>query len=152
MDVADGRRRQPFLVGPANERSARFSPDGSAVAYVSDESGEFQVYITSFPEPGSRVPVSINGGLSPIWSFDGEELYFRQGSKVMSAQVGLTPEIEVSPPVLLFDGPFTLDLSGHQRYDVAPDGRFLMVENSEDFRVVVVEGFFEELRRLVPND
>jgi hypothetical protein len=54
--------------------------------------------------------------------------------------------------VELFDGPYTVDLSGHQRYDVAPDGRFLMVENSEDFRVVVVEGFFNELRRLVPAE
>ena len=68
----------------------------------------------------------------------------------MAAKIALVPGIEVSPPELLFDGPYTLDLSGHQRYDVAPDGRFLMVENSEDFRVVVVEGFFEELRRLVP--
>ncbi len=122
----------------------------SAVAYVSDESGEFQVYLTPFPGPGSRIPVSIDGGLSPIWSSDGTELYFRQGSKVMSAKVVLAPEIDVAPPELLFDGPYTLDLSGHQRYDVAPDGRFLMVENSEDFRVVVVEGFFEELTRLVP--
>ncbi len=70
----------------------------------------------------------------------------------MAAQVALAPEIEVSPPELLFDGPYTRDLDGHQRYDVAPDGRFLMVENSEDFRVVVVEGFFEELKRLVPVD
>ena len=148
----EGDDPQPFLTGPANERSARFSPDGSVVAYVSDESGEFQVYLTPFPGPGSKIPVSIDGGLSPIWSSDGTELYFRQGSKVMSVQVTLTPEVGVSPPVLLFDGPFTLDLSGHQRYDVAPDGRFLMVENSEDFRVVVVEGFFEELKRLVPID
>ena len=143
---------QPFLTGPANERSARFSPDGSALAYVSDESGEFQVYVTSFPEPGSRIVVSINGGLSPIWSSDGDELYFRQGSKVMAARVSVAPEIEASRPELLFDGPYTVDLSGHQRYDVAPDGRFLMVENSEDFRVVVVEGFFEELKRLLPTD
>ena len=143
---------QPFLTGPANERSARFSPDGSALAYVSDESGEFQVYVTSFPEPGSRIAVSINGGLSPIWSSDGDELYFRQGGKVMAARVSVAPEIEASRPELLFDGPYTVDLSGHQRYDVAPDGRFLMVENSEDFRVVVVEGFFEELERLVPTD
>ncbi len=142
---------QPFLTGPANERSARFSPDGSALAYVSDESGEFQVYVTSFPEPGSRIAVSINGGLSPMWSSDGDELYFRQGSKVMAARVSVAPEIEASRPELLFDGPYTVDLSGHQRYDVAPDGRFLMVENSEDFRVVVVEGFFEELERLVPT-
>ena len=99
---------------------------------------------------GSRRLVS-NGGF-PIWSSDGTELYFRQGSKVMSAKVVLAPEIDVAPSELLFDGPYTLDLSGHQRYDVAPDGRFLMVENSEDFRVVVVEGFFEEWKRLVPVD
>ena len=142
---------QPFLTERANEKAARFSPDGSTVAYASDESGEYQVYVTPFPGPGSKIPVSINGGLSPIWSSDGKELYFRQGSKVMSAKVVTAPEIDVSPPELLFDGPYTLDLSGHQRYDVAPDGRFLMVENSEDFRVVVVEGFFEELKTLFPE-
>jgi hypothetical protein len=96
--------------------------------------------------------VSIDGGLSPIWSADGEELFFRQGSKVMAARIVLEPEIDVSTPVELFDGPYTVDLAGHQRYDVAPDGRFLMVENSEDFRIVVVEGFFEELDRLMPTD
>jgi Tol biopolymer transport system component len=75
-----------FLNGPNNERSGRFSPDGSAFAYVSDESGgEFQVYVTPYPGPGRRIPVSIAGGLSPIWSSDGDELYFRQGSKVMAA-------------------------------------------------------------------
>ena len=142
-----------FLNGPNNERSGRFSPDGSAFAYVSDESGgEFQVYVTPYPGPGRRVPVSIDGGLSPIWSADGKELFFRQGSKVMAASIVLEPEIDVSTPVELFDGPYTVDLSGHQRYDVAPDGRFLMVENSEDFRIVVVEGFFHELNRVVPPD
>ncbi len=143
---------QPFLDGPNNERSGRFSPDGSLFAYVSDELGEFQVYVTPFPGPGPRIAVSVEGGLSPIWSTEGDELYFRQGSKVMAASVTRAPEIDVSTPHELFDGPYTLDLSGHQRYDVAPDGRFLMVENSEDFRVVVVEGFFEELNRLVPTD
>jgi Tol biopolymer transport system component len=142
-----------FLNGPNNERSGRFSPDGSAFAYVSDESGgEFQVYVTPYPGPGRRTSVSIDGGLSPIWSVDGKELYFRQGSKVMAASIVLGFEIDVSTPVELFDGPYTVDLSGHQRYDVGPDGRFLMVENSEDFRIIVVEGFFEELNRLVPKD
>ena len=108
--------------------------------------------MTPYPGQGPRVPVSIDGGLSPIWSADGKELFFRQGSKVMAASIVLEPEIDVSTPVELFDGPYTVDLSGHQRYDVAPDGRFLMVENSEDFRIVVVEGFFEELDRLVPTD
>ena len=70
----------------------------------------------------------------------------------MAAGITLEPDIEVSVPVELFDGPYTVDLSGHQRYDAAPDGRFLMVENSEDFRVVVVEGFFQELNRLLPSE
>jgi len=144
---------QPFLNGPSNERSGRFSPDGSAFAYVSDEfGGEFQVYVTPYPGPGRRIPVSIDGGLSPIWAADGSELYFRQGSKVMAARITLGPVIDVSTPIELFDGPYTVDLSGHQRYDVAPDGRFLMVENSEDFRIVVVEGFFQELNRLLPPE
>ena len=142
---------QPFLNGPYNQRSGRFSPDGTAFAYVSDElGGEFQVYVTRYPGPGKRIPVSIDGGLSPIWSADGRELYFRQGSKVMAAGITLGPEIDVSTAVELFDGPYTVDLSGHQRYDVAPDGRFLMVENSEDFRIVLVEGFFQEVNRLLP--
>jgi len=144
---------QPFLNGPYNQRTGRFSPDGSAFAYVSDElGGEFQVYVTPYPGPGKRIAVSIDGGLSPIWSADGNELYFRQGSKVMAASITLGPEIDVSTPVELFDGPYTVDLSGHQRYDVAPDGRFLMVENSEDFRVVVVEGIYQELNRLLPSE
>lgn len=150
--LPSGGKAKPLLTGPANERSARFSPDGRALAYVSDETGEFQVYVTPFPDARSKIVVSIEGGLEPIWSSDGRELYFRQGSKVMAARVSLGPPIDVSPPVELFDGPYTLDLSGHQRWDVAPDGRFLMVENSEDFQVVIVEGFFEELKRLVPTN
>lgn len=149
--LPSGGKAKPLLTGPANERSARFSPDGRALAYVSDETGEFQVYVTPFPDARSKIVVSIDGGLEPIWSSDGRELYFRQGSKVMAARVSLGPPIDVSPPVELFDGPYTLDLSGHQRWDVAPDGRFLMVENSEDFQVVIVERFFEELKRLVPT-
>jgi Tol biopolymer transport system component len=150
--TSDGEYR-PFLEGANNQRSGRFSPDGSAFAYVSDETGgEFQVYVTPYPGPGKRIPVSIDGGLSPIWSADGSELYFRQGSKVMATNITLGPEIDISSPVELFDGPYTVDLSGHQRYDVAPDGRFLMVENSEDFRIILVEGFFDELIRLLPED
>ena len=127
-----------------------YSPTEHVLFRQGGELFAFRFDLDSLEAQGQAV--SIDGGLSPIWSSDGTDLYFRQGSKVMSVQVTLTPEVGVSPPVLLFDGPFTLDLSGHQRYDVAPDGRFLMVENSEDFRVVVVEGFFEELQRLVPID
>ena len=76
--LPSGGKAKPLLTGPANERSARFSPDGRALAYVSDETGEFQVYVTPFPDARSKIVVSIDGGLEPIWSSDGRELYFRQ--------------------------------------------------------------------------
>jgi hypothetical protein len=121
------------------------------MAYVSDETGEYQVYVVPFPGPGPRVAVSIEGGLSPIWAPSGREIFFRRGGKVLAATVTREPELDIGQPVELFDGPYTLDLRGHQRYDVAPDGQqFLMVENGDDFRVVIVLNWFEELNQLVP--
>ena len=72
---------------------------------------------------------------------------------MLAASISYEPSLRFGKPVELFDGPYTLDLQGHQRYDVSPDGeRFLMVENSDDFRIVVVLNWFEELKRLVPTD
>jgi hypothetical protein len=86
--------------------------------------------------------------MEPLWSADGRELFFRNGGKVLSAAMTLTPALAAARPVELFDGPYTLDLRGHQRYDVAPDGRFLTVENSDDFRMVLVQSWTQELPRL----
>jgi serine/threonine protein kinase len=147
----DGSAR-PFLHSPANERTGRFSPDGRWLAYVSDETDEYQVYVVEYPEPGRKMAVSIDGGLSPIWSADGTELFFRNGGKLMAAAVTYEPEIGFAPPVEIFEGPYTLDLMGHQRWDVTPNGEsFLMVENGDDFRLVVVQNWFEELERLAPT-
>jgi eukaryotic-like serine/threonine-protein kinase len=145
----DGKTHR-FLGGPGRKRSGRFSPNGKWMAFVSDETGEYQVYVTAYPGPGPTVAVSTKGGLSPIWSADGHELFFRLGSKVLSARMSSTQRPAFTVPVELFDGPYTLDLMGHQREDVAPDGRrFLMVENSDDFPIVIVQNWPLELRRVV---
>ena len=145
----DGTTRR-FLGGPGRKRSGRFSPDGKWMAFVSDETGDYQVYVTAYPGPGSTVAVSTKGGLSPIWSADGHELFFRLGSKVLAAQMTGTTPLTFTTPVELFDGPYTLDLMGHQREDVSSDGRrFLMVENSDDFPIVIVQNWPQELARLV---
>ncbi|MDQ3489300.1 MAG: serine/threonine-protein kinase [Acidobacteriota bacterium] len=145
---ADGKTRR-FLGGPGRKRSGRFSPDGKWMAFVSDETGEYQVYVTAYPGPGPTVAVSARGGLSPIWSADGRELYFRLGTKLLAARMSSQSPVGFTVPVELFDGPYTLDLMGHQREDVAPDGRFLMVENSDDFPIVIVQHWPLELERLV---
>jgi hypothetical protein len=145
----DGKARR-FLGAAYNERSGRFSPDGRWLAYVSDETGSYQVYVVPYPGPGPKVAVSVDGGLSPVWSTSGRELFYCRGGKMLAATLTFTPLV-ASKPVELFDGPYTLDLMGHQRYDVAPDGSFLMVENSDDFRIVLVQSWTEELDRLVPG-
>jgi len=142
---AGGAKR--FLATSANERSGRFSPDGRWLAYVSDETGSYQVYVVPYPGPGPKVAISIDGGLEPTWSADGRELFFRHGGRMLVATMTFASELASSRPVELFDGPYTLDLMGHQRQDVAPDGRFLMVENSDDFRMVVVEHWTQQIAR-----
>ena len=145
---ADGKTRR-FLGAPGRKRSGRFSPDGKWMAFVSDETGEYQVYVTAYPGPGPTVAVSTKGGLSPIWSADGRELFFRLGNKLLAARMSSQSPLGFTVPVELFDGPYTLDLMGHQREDVASDGRFLMVENSDDFPIVIVQNWPLELKRLV---
>ena len=120
------------------------------MAFVSDETGEYQVYVTAYPGPGPTVAVSTKGGLSPIWSADGRELFFRLGTKMMAASKSSGPALALNPPIELFDGPYTLDLMGHQREDITSDGRrFLMVENSDDFPIVIVQNWPLELGRVV---
>ena len=144
----EGRTRR-FLGGPGRKRSGRFSPDGRWMAFVSDETGDYQVYVTAYPGPGPTVAVSTRGGLSPIWSPDGRELFFRLGTKMMAARMSTGAALGFTVPVELFDGVYTLDLMGHQREDVSPDGRrFLMVENSDDFSIVIVQNWPLELPRL----
>ena len=120
------------------------------MAFVSDETGEYQVYVTAYPGPGPTVAVSTKGGLSPIWSADGREVFFRLGSKMLAAKMSGSQPLAFEAPVELFDGPYTLDLMGHQREDIASDGqRFLMVENSDDFPIIIVQNWAAELERLV---
>jgi Tol biopolymer transport system component len=145
----DGKTRR-FLGGPGRKRSGRFSPDGKWMAFVSDETGDYQVYVTAYPGPGPTVAVSTKGGLSPIWSADGKELFFRIGSKVLVSRMLSAQPLSFELPTEMFDGPYTLDLMGHQREDVSSDGRrFLMVENSDDFPIIIVQNWPLELGRLV---
>ena len=144
-----GGTPQRYLSSPSNERSGMFSPDGRWLAYVSDETGSYQVYVIPYPGPGPKVAVSVDGGMAPIWSPDGRQLFFRRGGRMLAAAMTYSPTVSAARPIELFQGAFTLDFMGHQRYAVAAEGRFLMVEDDGDFRSVVVQGWSEEVKRLV---
>jgi hypothetical protein len=86
-DVREDRPPKPFIQTQFREQDASISPDGRCVAFTSDESGWNEIYVTSFPEPGRRVRVSADSGVSAQWRDDGTELFFesRGGSRARSA-------------------------------------------------------------------
>ncbi|MEX2180422.1 MAG: protein kinase [Gemmatimonadaceae bacterium] len=142
-----GTRLVPLLATPADEVSPALSPDGKWMAYVSNESGRAEVYIRSFPDMGSRIQVSPDGGSEPLWSPRGDELFYREGAAMMAVAVRNGRSAEVGRRARLFADPaFNSDLT-HQVYDVTPDGqRFVMVRRLETTsHLTVVLNLFHHL-------
>ena len=127
LPLTGDRKPRPFLATPALERIGQFSPNGRYVAYQSDETGRFEIYVATFPGAGNRWPISQNGGVEPRWSRDGTELfYFSPDNRLMAARVktdGATFDVGVIQPL------FQARILGlTYRYSVANDGkRFLVV-------------------------
>lgn len=145
-------RPEPLLQTSASERWASLSPDGRWLAYVSDESGRDEVYVTSFPEPTGRWQVSTDGGMLPVWSRDGWKLFFRQGNDVMVAVID--SPTRPGKPERALRGPYHgLDIYGWN-YDISSDGRVAVIQKTErahsELRVVL--NWAEELERLVPTN
>jgi Tol biopolymer transport system component len=128
LSIADSKAR-PWLSTAFNEEGARLSPDGRWIAYTSDESSRFEVYVQGFPEPGEKVLVSVSGGGSPVWRRDGKELFYQAADgKLMAVPVKTSPRFEAEAPRSLFDAPVRgpIGIVPHQ-YDVSADGqRFLL--------------------------
>ena len=106
------------------------SPDGHWLAYVSDESGSKEVYVRPFPNVDSaKIAISVAGGMEPLWSHDGRELFFRSIRGEMYAVPVVTGlHFEHSTPILLFSKPGLQLQEFYRSYDVHPDGkRFLML-------------------------
>jgi Tol biopolymer transport system component len=131
------------------------SPDGRWIAYSSDESGRFEIYVERFPNLGDRVTVSVEGGMHPRWSRDGRELIFRQGDAVMAAAVAAQPTFRAERPRRLFAGAYT-GTGQDSSFDVSADGkRFVMVTRGDPQpqvrdQINVVLDWFEELKRRAP--
>jgi serine/threonine-protein kinase len=149
---------EPFLVTPFQERAAAFSPDGRWLAYVSDESGQDEVYVQPYPGPGPQFTVSTAGGREPVWSPDGSELFYRTQDQLMVVAVEPGDTFRGDTPRPLFADPYVRDPSvvGAPNYDIMPDGqRFVMVsantEGDEGLAVILVTNWFEEIRQRIGN-
>jgi Tol biopolymer transport system component len=151
------RKAQPFLRTPSNENGATFSPDGRWLAYQSDESGQYEIYVRPFPGPGGKWQISTEGGTEPVWARNGRELFYRSGNKMMIAAIETGPMFVAAKPQRLFEGNYaTGSFRFDPNYDVTADGqRFLMIKKSEresaaPTQINVVLNWFEELKRRVP--
>ena len=131
------------------------SPDGRSIAYQSNESGQWQIWVRPFPDVDSSRWLA-GKGVSPKWSPDGRELYYRGDNAMMSVQIDTTDGFATGTAVRLFADRYVRSAAGGNfadHYDVAPDGRFLMMkELPAPTKLIVVRNWTEELKRLLPLD
>jgi Tol biopolymer transport system component len=130
MEDTVGGKPIPYLVAAGLQQQAQFSPDGRFVAYGSDQSGTFEIYVQPFPNAADgKWLVSNRGGVEPRWSRDGKELFYFSGQTLMAVSVNLQPTFSNGAPVALFDAPIQPGYtSDSHRWQIAPDGtRFLML-------------------------
>ena len=151
-----GEEPIPVLNTRFDETSPALSPDGRWLAYVSNESGREEVYVQAFPGPGQRAQVSNRGGTEPVWSHDGKELFYRDGSHLVSVPLSTEPALQPGVPRPLFEDRFASSGGDRANYDVDRDGqRFLMVSLGnvrEPTELHLVLNWFEELKRIAPVD
>ena len=113
----------PFLQTPFSEITAQFSPDEKWVAYASNESGRYEVYVRSFPDGGGKRLVSVNGGGQPRWSDEGGELFYVQESTLMAVPVSTRPTLTIGKPQRLFSSGDLRSANHGYKYDITPDGQ-----------------------------
>jgi serine/threonine-protein kinase len=138
-----------FIVGGFNERSPAFSPDGRWVAYTSTETGQSAVFVRSVTDPSGKFPVSPEGGSQPVWSPNGKELYYRGPTHMMAVPFTSSPGFSAEAPIPLFVDKYDREHRDDRNYDVARDGRFLMLRfeaPSGPPQLHVVLNWFRELR------
>jgi len=147
-----------LLKTPFNESGAAFSPDGRWLAYISNVSGRFEVYVRPFPGPGGQWQVSTGGGSAPVWSRAGSELVYRAAdSKLMFAPYTVDKDsFRHEKPRVWSEVPIQ-GRGGSRVFDLHPDGRRVAMllpltpegDNKID-RLTLIFNFGDELRRIAP--
>ena len=153
MGIRPGVDTTPVMLVSSQftENSPELSPNGRWLAYDSNETGRFEVYVVPFPNTrAAKWAISTRGGLEPRWAHSGRELFYRDGGgNMVSVQVETNPTFSVGPSTRLFSATgFSFDFD--ESYTVSPDDRrFLMIRpvTSGGFdKLIVVENWFEELK------
>ncbi len=145
----DSGPETPFISTPAFEDAPRLSPDGSILAYISNESGRTELYAVPYPGRGGKWQISTGGATSPaMWSPDGSGLYYSEQGKMMRVDVSKTPSVHFSTPRVVCDLPASTFLV----YQVSNDGKRFLISLAESAHIIatqvnVVVGWADELKQ-----
>ncbi len=146
------RTVQAFSATRAQEVTPRISPDGHWVALGSNESGTFEVYIWSFPEPTAKLQVSVGGAGAPQWSADGRSLYYVSGDAIVQARLapGAVPRV-LSRDTVFARVPNAIAQYGDANFSVTRDGSRIVtaIPESGGYQLVVVPNWITEFRERI---
>jgi Tol biopolymer transport system component len=146
VDAGAPASARPFLQTPFSEFNPAFSPDGKWVAYNSDESGTFDIYLTSYPDRAIKRKVSRDGGVYARWSADNDRLFYSSRGRVMVVEA-LDATWTPSQPEVFAEG-----VDANLTWDITPDGQSVIaLERRAAPRLHLVQNWFQELERLVPS-
>jgi Tol biopolymer transport system component len=150
VSLDSSRVFRPYSATSPQDLGPRFSPDGRWAAVSTNESGRFEVYVRSYPEPNVKVQVSVGGGQGPVWSADGTRLYYVSGSAVIEAKLATSPGLRVTSRDTAFSNVVN-GLTGFAQanFDVTRDGSRIVIPSTEsaNYPLVVVPNWRTELHQ-----
>jgi serine/threonine-protein kinase len=147
---------EPFLQTPFDERNGSFSPDGRWLAYTSNESGSYQVHVRAFPDKGGKWQISNSGGVNPLWSPNGRELFFRTlDNQIMVVSYTVKGDSFVADKPRVWSEKRLANIGLFANYGLAPDGKRIaalmpaesVAGEKAQSHVIFLENFFDEVRR-----
>ena len=160
LAVSTSGERSEVVATPYNDINPALSPDGRWLAWTSDETGpnDFRIYIAPFPGGGAKREVSVGGvgGICVRWAADGTRLYYSWGSRVFVVEVDTSSGLEMSAPELYVDSSTawrqttSRGVGSNGAWDVLADGSIITVRRWDPLRMVLVQNWGAELKRLVP--
>ena len=148
MPLENDKKPQRIISSPATEYNPSFSPDGHWLSYISNESGQSEVYVVPFPRQDGKYQISTRGATYSRWQPDGKTLMYLSGRQVMEVDVTLSPSFDFSPPRKVLE----LPESWNGFWDVTSDGKKFIVGTTKSgdlqaAQVNIVVGWFDELKK-----